>query len=220
MGWDDWRESETVGVLVAGRKYDFSDFTRGQVVAFSEAVGRIGEETGTSVVAIPADADLTDDSGPGDDEPAYCSGFIGIVVAEGGAYGPEEVPRETMLRALEAARSISADVWAKIDAEYTSLGGKYPGDEVALRLGCVGPLPMAFLAFGTVGAEDEGKGGKFVRGQDMEQTPHETGVHGIEIDSCSYDGSSAEAIDIGDEAHAAREREIPGGAYHLIARYD
>lgn len=220
MVWESWRESETVGMLVAGRKYDFSDFTRGQIVTLCETIGRIADEVGAPIIVAPADIDLTDDSGPGDEEPAYCSGFIGILVAEGGTYSPEEIPRETMLRALEAARAIAPDVWAKIDAEYTALGGKYPGDEVALHLGCMGPLPMAYLAFGTAGPEDAGEGGAFVRGQDMEQSPHETGVRGISIASCSYDGSSAEPIDIGDEAHAERERQFPGGAYHLIARYD
>lgn len=220
MVWSSWRESETAGVLVAGRKYDFSDFTRGQVVELCEAIGQIGEETGTSLVAAPADIDLTDDSGPGDEEPAYCSAFVGVLIAEGGGFGPEEIPRDVMLRALDAARAVPPEVWARIDEEYTAKGGKYPGDEVALRLGCIGPLPMAYLAFGTVGSEDAGTGGSFVRGQDMEQSPHEIGVHGVQIASCSYDGSSAEPIDIGDEAHAARERAFPGGAYHLIARYD
>ena len=220
MVWSNWRESETAGVIVAGRKYDFSDFTRGQVAELCEAIGRIGEETGTSLIAAPVDADLTDDSGPGDDEPAYCSAFVGILVAEGGAFGPEEVGRDGMLRALDAARAVPAEVWGRIDGEYTAAGGKYPGDEIALRLGCIGPLPMAYLAFGTVGPEDAGNGGTFVRGQDMEQSSHETGVHGIEIESCSYDGSSADPFDVGDEAHAAREQRFPGGAYHLIARYD
>lgn len=220
MVWNSWRESETAGVLIAGRKYDFSDFNRGQVVSLCESIGRIGEETGASLVAAPVDADLTDDSGPGDEEPAYCSGFVGILVAEGGAYGPEEVPRETMLRALDAARAVAPEVWERVDAEYASLGGKYPGDEIALRLGCVGPLPMAYLAFGTAGPEDAEAGGKFVRGQDMEQSPHDTGVHGVDVAHCSYDGSSAEPVDVGDAAHAERERQFPGGAYHLIARYD
>ena len=215
-----WRDSETDGVLVAGRKYDFSDFTRGQVVALCETIGRIGEESGTGLVAVPADADLTDDTGPGDDEMAYCSAFIGIPVAEGGGYGPEEISREAMLSALEKARAIAPDVWAKVDEEYKAAGGKYPGDEIALHLGCIGPLPMAYFAFGTLGSPDDGGEGKLVRGQDMEQMPHETGVYGIEIASCSYDGGSADAIDISDAAHAARQEQYPEGAYYLIARYD
>lgn len=220
MVWMSWRESETAGVLVAGRKYDFSDFKRGQVVELCEAIGRIGEETGTGLVAAPADVDLTDDSGPGDDEPAFCSAFIGVLVAEGGVFGPEEVPRDVMLRALETARAIPEDVWSRVNEAYTAAGGKYPGEEIALWLGCIGPLPMAYLAFGAVGAEEDGLEGTFVRGQDMEQSPHENGVFGVEIASCSYDGSSADPIDVGEEAHEKRLAQLPGGAYHLIARYD
>lgn len=220
MSWSSYRDSETAAVLIAGRKYDFSDFTRGQVIALCEAIGQIGEETGTSLIAAPIDADLTDDSGPGDDENGYCSAVVGILVAEVGAYGPEEVGRDAMLRALESARAVPAEVWEKIDSAYSDAGGKYEVDPTALWLGCIGPLPMAYLAFGTLGAEGEDKPGKFTRGQDMEQSPHETGVYGVRVASCSYDGSSAGAIDVGDAAHAAREAEAPGGAYYLMARYD
>jgi len=220
MGWFGWRDVETCGVLVAGRSYDFSDFTRAQVIALCEAIDAIAERAGTPIVAVPADIDLSDETCD-DDEPVYCSAFVGLLVAEGGTYEPLAVTREAMLGAVEQARAIPAGVWAEITAAYREAGGKQPSeDDLRVRLGCVGGLPMAKLAFGALGEQGAGLGGDFVRGQAPDQTPHEIGVHGLRIAGCSYDGSSAGPLDLGDEAHAARVAQLPGGAYYLIAQYD
>lgn len=218
MGWFGWRESDTHGVLVAGRSYDFSDFTCSQIVALCEAIDAIAARAGVPIVAVPADVDL---ASAGDDDEAFCSAFVGILVAAGGTYEPLAVTREAMLQGVEQARAIPTALWAEITAAYRAAGGKQPSeDDLRVRLGCTGGLPMAKLAFGVLGAKDAGLGGTFVRGQAPDQVPHEIGVHGLKIAHCSYDGSSAEPFDLGDEAHAARVQEIPGGGYYLMAQYD
>lgn len=220
MGWSGWRELETRGVLVAGRSYDFSDFTRAQVVALCEEIDTIGERAGAPIVAVPADIDLSDEYAA-DGEPAYCSAYVGILIAEGGTYEPLAVPREAMLDGLARARAIPAAAWDEITAAYREAGGKQPSEpEIVLFLGCTGGLPMAKLAFGLLGAEDAGLGGDFIHGQSPGQSAHEIGVHGQKLASCSYDGSSARPLDVGDAAHAARIEAIPSGGYYLIARYD
>jgi hypothetical protein len=218
MAWLGWRDSDTRGVLVAGRSYDFSDFTCAQIVALCEAIDAVAERAGLPIVAVPADVDL---ASAGDDDEAFCSAFVGILVAEGGTYEPLHVRREAMLQGVAQAESIPAAVWDEITAAYRDAGGKQPSeDDIRVRLGCTGGLPMAKLAFGRLGAKDDNLGGTFVRGQSPDQTPHEIGVHGLRIAHCSYDGSSADPFDIDDEAHAARVREIPDGAYYLMAQYD
>ncbi|MFT3774386.1 MAG: hypothetical protein QM820_54195 [Minicystis sp.] len=220
MGWFGWRDTETRGVLVAGRSYDFSDFTRAQVIALCEAIDAVATSADLPIVAVPADIDLCDEV-VGDEDPAYCSAFVGILAAEGGTYEPLAVTREAMLRALDQARAIPAAVWDRITAAYREAGGKQPSeDDIVMRLGCTGGLPMAKLAFGVLGDKDAGLGGDFVRGQSPNQEPHEIGVHGVRITGCSYDGSPADPIDLGDEAHAARVAQSPEGAYYLIAQYD
>jgi len=221
MGWFGWRELATRAVLVAGRSYDFSDFTRAQVLTLCETIDVIATRTGTPLVTVPADIDLADEGGTDDDDPSYCSAFIGVLVAEGGTYEPLLVAREAMLEAVEQARALPAAVWDEITAAYREAGGKQPSEEaIVLSLGCTGGLPMAKLAFGVLGAEDAGLGGDFVHGQAPDQTSHAIGVHGQKLAHCSYDGSSAKPFDIGEEAHAARAREVPKGGYYLIARYD
>lgn len=221
MAWSGWRDVETSGVLVAGRSYDLSDLNRGQVIALGEAIDAIGERAGVPIVLAPADVDLSDDTCT-DDDPAYCSGFVGVLVAEGGTYSPQVVPREEMLSALDRARAVPSAVWDEITRVYREAGGKQePSDEIALRLGCTGGLPMAYLAYGVEEEIDEDSGGDgLVRGQSPGQEPHESGVRGLKLAACSYDGSSAGPIDVSDEAHAARAAKVPNGAYHLIARYD
>ncbi|APR83280.1 Hypothetical protein A7982_08629 [Minicystis rosea] len=220
MAWQGWRQSETRGVLIAGRSYDFSDFTRAQVVAICETIDAIASSAGLGIAAVPADIDLSDDN-TGDEDPAYCSAFIGILAAEGGTYEPLEVTREAMLRAEEEARAIPAAIWDRITAAYREAGGKQASDDaIVTRLGCTGPLPLAKLAFGVLGKADDALGGTFVRGQNPSQEPHEIGVHGLRITGCSYDGSPADPIDVGDDAHAARVAESPKGSYYLIAHFD
>jgi hypothetical protein len=218
MGWFGWRDSATRGVLVAGRSYDFSDFTCAQVVALCEEIDALGARASVPLVGVPVDADF---ASAGDEDELICSAFVGILVAEGGTFEPLAVTREAMLQGLAQAAAIPEAVWAEVTAAYRAAGGKIPSeDELAVRLGCTGGLPMAKLAFGLLGPEDAGLGGTFVHGQAPDQSPHEIGVHGLPIAHCSYDGSPAEPFDLGDEAHAARVRQIPGGAYHLMAHFD
>lgn len=219
MGWSGWRERETRGVLVAGRTYDLSDFTRAQVAALCEAIDVIAEQRGAPIVAVPADADLTDGPSQGDDQ-VYCSAFVGVLVAEGGTYEPLLVTRDAMLAGLHRARAIPGAVWAEITAAYDEAGGQQESeDEIVLRLGCTGEMPVAKLAFGQLGAKDAALGGAYLHGQGPDQSPHEVGVHGILVAVCSYD-SSADPIDVGDAAHRARVAQSPEGAYHLIAQQD
>lgn len=220
MAWFGWRDVETCGVIVAGRSYDFSDFKRAEVITLAETIDAIAQRAGVDLVTVPADIDLSDDTAS-DDDPAYCSGFIGLLAAEGGTYEPDAVSRASLLAALDKARAIPTSVWDEITAAYRAAGGKQPpSDDIALRLGCTGGLPMAYFAFGMLGDREASLGGEIVRGQAPDQTPHETVVHGISIESCSYDGSSAEPLDLSDAAHAARVAAHPEGGYYLIARYD
>jgi hypothetical protein len=132
------------------------------------------------------------------------------------------VAREAMLAALEKVRGVPASVWDEVTAAYRAAGGKQePEEEIALRLGCTGGLPMAYLAFGVEEEVDEDTDEEgLVRGVAPGQESHESAVRGIKIAHCSYDGSGAKPIDVSDEAHAARVAQVPDGVYHLIARYD
>lgn len=219
MGWYGWRETATRGVLVVGRSYDFSDFTRREVIALCEAIDAIAQRHGAPIVTVPADVDLTDETAS-DDDPAYCSAFIGVLAAEGGTYEPLPVSRDALLAGLRRAEAIPDAVWSEINDAYRDAGGKNPiQEEIVTRLGCTGALPIAKLAFGQRGPREPALGGVFIHGQDPDQRPHEIGVHGILVASCSYD-SSAEPVDTCDEAHEARVAESPRGSYYLIARYD
>jgi hypothetical protein len=197
-----------------------STFKCGQVRALSRTIAAIGEKAGLSLVAVPADQDFSDENAPDGDD-AVCSMFVGVLAAAGGTYEPSPVAREVMTGALEKARGIPTQVWDEITAAYREAGGKYPSeDDLRVRLCCTGPLPMAYLVFGVTGPEGEEHPGQFKQGQGPDQDPHEVGVYGQSLAHCSFDGSSADPFDIGDEAHAARVREIPAGAYYLIARFD
>jgi hypothetical protein len=220
MSWFGWQKDVTLGVLVAGRVHDVSGFECGQVRALSRTIAAIGEKAGLTLVAVPADQDMSDENVADEDE-AMCSMFVGVLAAAGGAYEPVHVAREAMTGALEKARAIPAQVWDEITGAYREAGGKYASeDDLRVRLCCTGPLPMAYLVFGVTGPEGEAHPGAFKRGQGPEQEPHEIGVYGQDLAHSSYDGSSADPFDVGDEAHAARVREIPNGGYYLIARFD
>jgi hypothetical protein len=219
MGWSGWRESATRGVLVAGRAYDCSGLTRARVVALCEAVDAIAERSAAPIVAVPADVDLTDEASA-DDEPVYCRVFVGVLVAEGGTFEPLPVTRDAMLAGLHGARSVPGAVWAEVSAAYREAGGQQASeDDLVVRLGCTGGLPEAKLVFGQLGAEDAALGGTFLHGQAQDQRPHEVGVHGLVVAVCSYD-VSADPIDVGDAAHAARVAASPKGSYYLIAQHD
>lgn len=219
MAWYGWRENETRGVLVAGRAYDFAEFTLAQVVALCAAIDAIAERRGAPIVAVPADVDLTDESSQGD-EPVGCRAFVGVLVAEGGTDEPLPVTRDAMLAGLQRARAIPGAIWDEITAAYRAAGGREVSeDEIALRLGCTGAMPEAKLAFGQLGAKDAALGGGFIHGQGADGCPHEMGVHGILVAVCSYD-TSAEPIDVSDAAHAARVVKNPKGGYWMIAQQD
>lgn len=219
MSWFGWRNVETRGVLIAGRTYDFSDFTRGQVVALCEAIAAIGERAGAPIVAVPADVDLSDDTCT-DDDPAYCTAYVGVLAAEGGTRAPLAVPREAMLGALKRAQAIPAAIWDRITAAYHEAGGEQDiEEEVVLRLACTGGLPAARLVFGVLGKAGEARRDPFVRGKDPDQNPHPIGVYGLLIQGCAVDSPSL-PIDVGEKAHAPRAGKVKSGAYYLVAEYD
>lgn len=218
MGWFGWREGVTRGVLVAGRAYDGSELTRAQVVVFCEAVDVIAKRCGPSIVAVPVDADLSDGSGADEDQ-AFCSVLVGMLAAQGGTHEPLLVTREAMVSALDRARAIPDAVWEELSSAHRDAGGEPSDDDVALRLGSVGELAEAKLAFGRLGPRDAALGGAYIYGQAPDTTPHAVGVHGIRVAGSSYD-TSADPIDIDDAAHEARVAESPRGGYYLIAQHD
>jgi hypothetical protein len=222
MGWYGWREGGTRGVLVAGRSLDVSDLTRGKVLALCEAIDAVAARAGLEVESVPADMDLTDE-GSGDDDETFGCVFVGRLVAEGGTLEPLAVDRAAMLSALAEASAFPAALWDAISAAHRETGSKMAVEEeglIRLRLASTGPLPMAYLAFGRVGAEDAGLGGRYLCGQGPDQSRHAVGVHGLSVAHCSYDGSSAQPFAMDDAAHAEREAAHPGGGYFLIARFD
>ena len=214
-----WRADQPLGVLIAGKSYDTSGLTVQQVRQLCEEIEQRHEALG--LVAVPYDADLTDETGPSDDEPCFCVMVVGVLAGVGGEAGPHEVSYAQLLGALNEARGLEEEVWASVEERFMASGGGDMEDEVAMRLGCVGPAPMAYLMYGhVVEVEDRPRSETLCYGQDASQRLHTLGVEGALIDASSDDGGGAELIDLSEQAHLAREANVPGGAYYLIGRCD
>lgn len=209
----------TQGVLVAGRTVDSGEMTRKDIVALLEAAEALGKKHGLGLT-VAASGDLSD-TGPGDDEAAHSTIAIGLPFFSGGSDGPEQVSAEVVTAKLNAARAISADVWQALAALLPEDEREpFLEQEVGLDLLCVGPLAAAYFVFGEEGSEEDGGDGEYHHGQDMGQEPHDSGVWGLEVAGCEFEGSDFARVDFSEAAHQARLAAHPGGQYYLIARYD
>jgi hypothetical protein len=214
-------DEDTEGVLIAGKRFSSGGMTRRQLGELAQHVEAIAEKTGHALSLVPS-GDLTD-TGPAPDDTVYAEVHIGLEGGRGGTYGPDTIARDVALRALEKAKAIPAEVWAEI-------GEKLEGREreawaeatVSMYFTCVGPLSAATLAFGVLGIEDAAGPGEYLRGVDMEQMAHEEGVWGRRVAYVQYESPESEEVDLGEEAHAERLKELGASdaRYFILARYD
>jgi len=215
-------DEETEGVLVAGKAINTSGMTRRQLGAFAQAVEAIGEETGFQGLTVVPAGDNTD-TGPAPDDGVYSVLHVGFEGGRGGTYGPDTISREAALRALERAKGVPAEVWARIGDKLEGREREAWGEaKVAMHFTCVGPLAAATLAFGLLGTEDGEGPGEYLYGVDMEQERHAEGVWGRRIAYAQYEGPESEEIDLGEGAHRERAAElgVPDARYFILARYD
>ena len=214
-------DEDTEGVLVAGKCFSASGMTRKQLGALSTFVDALREKTGHALTVVPA-GDLTD-TGPAPDDAIYTEVHVGLEGGRGGTYGPDTISRDVALHALEKAKAIPAEVWAEIGDKLEGREREaWDEAEIAMYFTCVGPLAAATLAFGVLGTKDSGGPGEYMRGVDMEQMPHEEGVWGRRVAYVQYEGPESEEVDLGEEKHAERVKDL--GAEHpryfILARYD
>lgn len=215
-------DQETQGRLVAGRLLDLGGMTAGALTAFKLAVDALAERTGLPLEVVPG-GDFTE-TGPSQDDAVHGDAVIGLPAGRGGPDGPSPLHREPALERLATARGISAAVWEEIAALLPEgRRARLLAEDIDLWLVCVGPLAAATLAFGVEGGEeDEDMPGEFLRGQDMDQEPFDTGVWGLRVEYVQYEGPEAVRVDLSDEAHAANVAELgrSDGGYFIISRYD
>lgn len=185
-----WRGDQPLGVLIAGKSYDTASLTVAQVRQLCEEIEQRHEALG--LVAVPYDADLTDETGPSDDEACFCVMVVGVLAGVGGEAGPYEVSYGQLCRALEEARGLEEEVWACAEELFLASGGVDIEEEVALRLDCAGPAPMAYLIYGhVVEVAERYRSETLYYGQDASQQLHTLGVEGQMLNASSYDGGSA-----------------------------
>ncbi|HJL19507.1 MAG TPA: hypothetical protein RMH99_27845 [Sandaracinaceae bacterium LLY-WYZ-13_1] len=216
----DWASAaQTRAGVFAGRRLQGANLPVRDVDGLKAVVDRLTRSHGVSATLVaPGDpASL----GP---ETTLRHLLVGHPVVD--AYAdqpwPSEASRASVLEAIDALEEATG-FWAELA---TAVGERLsPGAtldaETAAWLVCVGPLPMATLVYG-VEATRPVEGLDCVRGQDMEQVPHEDCAVGKIVASAEYEGIAP--LDLGDAAHAAREAETEAlrrpKAYHLVARYD
>jgi hypothetical protein len=215
-------DSDTEGRLIAGRSFEISGMPLAELTALKLAVDAIAARTQLPLDVVPG-GDFTS-TGPGPDDDVYSSVAIGLRAGRGGTEEPDGVDRAKALSQLDAARKLDAALWEEIAALVPEKSReRYRDAEIGLSLVCVGPLAAATLAFGIEGVKDAtGLPGKFTRGQNMEQESFATGVWGLRVGYAQYEGPEIEAVDLSDEAHAARVKELgrDDGQYFLVAQYD
>jgi hypothetical protein len=215
-------DDDTEGRLIAGRSFEISGMPLSELTALKLAVDAIAERTKLPLDVVPG-GDFTS-TGPGPDDDVYSSVAIGLKAGRGGTDEPDTVDRAKALSQLEAARKLDAALWEEIAALVPEKSReRYRDAEIELSLVCVGPLAAATLTFGIEATKDaEGLPGKFTRGQNMAQESFATGVWGLRVAYAQYEGPEIEAVDLSDEAHAARVKELgrDDGQYFLVAQYD
>ena len=215
-------DSDTEGRLIAGRWFEVSGVKLSELAALKLAVDAIAERTHLALDVVPG-GDFTC-TGPGANDDVYSTVAIGLSAGRGGTDEPDVVDRGKALAQLDAARKLDGALWNEIAALVPEKSREqFRTAEIGLALVCVGPLAAANLAFGIEGDEDaEGMPGKFTRGQDMAQESFETGVWGVRIAYAQYEGPEIDAVDLSDEAHAERVKELgrDDGQYFLVAQYD
>ena len=215
-------DDDTEGRLIAGRSFEISGMPLAELTALKLAVDTIAARTQLPLEVVPG-GDFTS-TGPGPDDDVYSSAAIGLRAGRGGTDEPDTIDRGKALAQLDAARKLDAALWEEIAALVPEKSREQFRDaEIGISLVCVGPLAAATLAFGIEGAAAaEGLPGKFTRGQNMQQESFATGVWGLSVAYAQYEGPEIEEIDLSDEAHAARVKELgrDDGQYFLVAQYD
>lgn len=215
-------DSDTEGRLIAGRWFEISGMPLSELTALKLAVDAVAARTQLPLDVVPG-GDFTS-TGPGPDDDVYSSVAIGLRAGRGGTDAPDAIDRGKALAQLDAARKLDAELWDEIAALVPEKSReRFRDAEIVIALVCVGPLAAATLAFGIEGEADaEGLPGKFTRGQNMEQESFATGVWGLRAAYAQYEGPEIEEVDLSDEAHAARVKELgrDDGQYFLVAQYD
>jgi hypothetical protein len=217
---DVFFDEETKGVLVAGRAIESGDLTRAQIGAFAAAVQRLGEAHTLTLEMVPS-GDMSTRSGPPPDSKCYATMVIGIRSAEGGTSAPDPISRDGVLSSFATANTISLDVWKEIAALLPE-GARAAllDQQTAVHLVCVGQAPAAYLAFGVLSEEEDGGNGEYLRGQDMDQDSHASGIWGQQVGYVQAEGPDELAVDFSEAAHQARVASFPEGQYFLIGCYD
>jgi hypothetical protein len=215
-------DDDTEGRLIAGRSIEISGMPMAELTALKHAIDALAVRTKLALDMVPG-GDFTS-TGPGPNDEVYSSLALGLAAGRGGSFEPDAIDRGAALAQLAAAKKIDAALWDEITALLPEKSReKFRDAQIELSLVCVGPLAAATLAFGIEGkAEDAGQPGTFHRGQDMEQESFATGVWGLRVAYAQYEGPEIEAVDLSDEAHALRVKELgrDDGAYFLVAQYD
>jgi hypothetical protein len=215
-------DGDTEGRLIAGRSFEISGMPLSELTALKLAVDAIAARTQLPLEVVPG-GDFTS-TGPGPDDEVYSSVAIGLRAGRGGTDEPDTIDRGKALAQLEAARKLDAALWDEIAALVPEKSReRFRDAEIAIALVCVGPLAAATLAFGIEGDKDAaGLPGLFTRGQDMQQESFATGGWGLRAAYAQYEGPEIDAVDLSDEAHAARVKELgrDDGQYFLVAQYD
>ncbi|MCE9575076.1 MAG: hypothetical protein K8W52_18135 [Deltaproteobacteria bacterium] len=202
----------TAGMLVIGRRVETS-LPPAQILKVVDTANQLGPHDDFRWVAA---ADLT--GWKAGKTPISFTWAFGIKIETGMADNGPSAPfalADIEKKTAVAKKALTTTFWKQLAATLPeAAGARLLAAPVAPTLAAFGPLASVYLAYGTETAKGKG----LVRGQDMRQESHQTGIKGVTVATAEDWG--VVAVDLSKPAHQTHRKGIKDGAYYLVARYD
>ena len=176
-------EDTTTGALIVGHSLG-KKLLAGRAAEIRKTVGEVATKHGVDVhMFVPGDS-VTDHAHDAELELHTSAVYFGASAEQATCFdGPHPVSIERINATRDKVAAIPAAFWAELASKVEELPQGFGTQEPEVYLMCFGPLPQVVLAFGTTHPRSERGTAKYKYFvcQDMDQTPSDTGVDGIEV---------------------------------------
>jgi len=177
-------EDITTGALVLGHSLD-KKLTAGRAAEIRSKLDHVNAKHSADVqLFVPGDS-VTDHAGDPEMMLSSSAVYFGLSAEASPCFeAPHPVSIERVSATYAKIAAIPAAFWTDLAADIEELPEGFGAGEPSLYLMCYGPLPQVVLAFGAKHPREERSSAKykFFTCQDMDQSPLDMGVDGVDVE--------------------------------------